>query len=106
MTSLDVPTAFANQDVFPFGSVVFEFGNGPATFPQRGLLSFGRRRSESRPERPDEHKEKEDSRPMQLDLGLKEQVRAAAPLQLSAGEFASECLGMAAHYEGLASGAR
>ena len=41
MTRLDVPAAFANQDVFPFGSVVFELGNGSATFSQRRLLSFG-----------------------------------------------------------------
>jgi hypothetical protein len=34
------------------------------TLPQRRLLSFGRQSSESRPERPDEHKEKEDSRPI------------------------------------------
>ena len=39
MTRLDVPAAFANQDVFPFGSVVFELGNGSATFSQRRLLS-------------------------------------------------------------------
>ena len=64
MTCLDIPAAFANQDVFPFGGVVFEFGNGATPFPQRGVLSFGRQRSESRPERPDEHKEKEDSRPI------------------------------------------
>jgi hypothetical protein len=37
---------------------------------------------------------------------LNESVPVDWPLQLSAGEFASECLGMAAHYEGLASGAR
>jgi hypothetical protein len=64
MTSLDVPAAFANHDVFPLGSVVFEFGNGPATFPKGRLLSFGRRRRESGHERPDKHKEKEDSGPI------------------------------------------
>jgi hypothetical protein len=37
---------------------------------------------------------------------LNESVPVDWPLQLSTGEFASECLGMAAHYEGLASGAR
>jgi hypothetical protein len=42
MTRLEVPAAFANQDIFPFGGVVFEFGNGSATFSQRRLLSFGR----------------------------------------------------------------
>ena len=34
---------------------------------------------------------------------LNKSVPVDWPLQLSAGEFASECLGMAAHYEGLGS---
>jgi hypothetical protein len=38
MTRLDVPAAFANQDVFSFGGVVFEFGNGSTAFSQRRLL--------------------------------------------------------------------
>ena len=40
MPGLDVPPAPANQDVFPFGGVVFEFGSGSATFSQRWLLSL------------------------------------------------------------------
>jgi hypothetical protein len=43
MIRLDVPAAFANQDIFPFGGVVFEFGNGSTAFSQRRLLRFDRR---------------------------------------------------------------
>jgi hypothetical protein len=64
MTCLDIPAAFANQDVFPFGGVVLEFGNGATPFPQRWLLRLHRRSGESRYERADEQKEKEESRPI------------------------------------------
>jgi hypothetical protein len=59
MTCLDVPAAFADQDVFPFGGVVFEFRNGSAAFSQRRLLSFGRWRRECDQERSDGQEEKE-----------------------------------------------
>jgi hypothetical protein len=64
MTSLNVAATFTDQYVFPFGGVVFEFGNGPTTFSQRRLLRFDRRWCECNQQRSTKQQEEEQGRPI------------------------------------------